>query len=64
MLKFTTAHAAVYETSPLHIRQYAENYNRVCGIVQIDNLVLKAMSTCFKGHTRPNFNFLRCCDVQ
>ena len=64
MRKPTTAYAVVYGKSPLHIRHHADNCNSMCGIVQITNPALKAMSAYFKGHTRSNSNFLRCCDVQ
>ena len=64
MRKSTTAYAVVYGKSPLHIRQHADNCNSRCDIVQTTNPTLKAMYACFKGHTRSNFNFLRCCDVQ
>ena len=63
--KSTTAYAAICRKSPLRIRQFA------CGKLQLHTQRntdrqshAESYVYMFKGHTQPNFNFFRCCDVQ
>ena len=51
--KVTTTHTAVCGKLQLHTQRNTDRQSHAESYVYM-----------FKGHTRPNFNFLRCCEVQ